>query len=438
MRRPHVRRTRERARAAGGHPRASRPRRAPALRHARRRRGRRQDEPRRRVPRAGRCRAGALVAGPVPIVRPREHLSAARRRSSGPASSSAPTTRPRSRPNAWGTATTCARCSGSRPRRELQPWEAKTRLTQAWIAFLEELAQDGPVVVVVEDVHWAEDPLLELLAVTAREASGPLLLLATARPELTGRAQPWSEGNANVSRIWLEPLSRDEAERMLDELAGGLPASGQGGDPAARRGQPVLRRGGAAVLGRPGRCSAAPRAARPPSTFPAGSTCPRPSRPSSPRASTCCPRSRSTRCRPHRWSGGRSGRARCASWWPRRRRASSCSRQRDFVRRRRRSSLEAEREHLFKHELTRDVAYRSLPTRQARAAACGLRRVARAPRRRHRPARRAARAPLRRGGRAGVCRGRLGPGPERPRGASRAAPSAGCAAPASRRATVTR
>ena len=47
--------------------------------------------------------------------------------------------------------------------------------------------------------------------------------------------------------------------------------------------------------------------------------------------------------------------------------------ERDFVRRRRRSSLADEREHVFKHELTRDVAYRSLTDLPARAAARGLR-----------------------------------------------------------------
>ena len=113
---------------------------------------------------------------------------------------------------------------GLAPESELTPWEAKAQLTQAWIALLEELTEDDAAVVVIEDVHWAENPLLELLAVTAREASGPLLLVATARPELTGRAQPWTEGNRNLSRLWLEPLSRDETELMLDGLTGGLPA----------------------------------------------------------------------------------------------------------------------------------------------------------------------------------------------------------------------
>ena len=252
------------------------------------------------------------------------------------------------------------------PEAERQPWEAKTRLTQAWIALLDEMTQDGPVSVVVEDLHWAEDPLLELLAVTAREASGPLLLLGTARPELMGRTQPWTQGNANVSRVRLEPLSPDEAERMLDGLAGGLPPRVKDAILQPAEGNPFfveevmqswIDRG---VLRRSTNGSTAvdlPRRVDVPETVQAVIAARIDLLPALEKAAL---QAASVVGRTF-WEG--AVRELLAAATPR----FGLLEDRDFVRRRRHSSLEAEREYLFKHELTRDVAYRSLPApRRAR------------------------------------------------------------------------
>ena len=255
---------------------------------------------------------------------------------------------------------------GLAPAAELQPWEAKAGLVQAWIEFLEQMTQDGPVTVVVEDLHWAEDPLLELLAVTAREASGPLLVLGTARPELTGRTQPWIQGNANVSRLWLEPLSPGEAEQMLDELAGRLPARVKAAILQPAEGNPFfveevlqswIDRG---ALRRTDRGSTAvdlPRRAGVPETIQAVIAARIDLLPALEKnalqAASVVGRSF--------WEG--AVRELVAAATP----SFGLLEERDFIRRRRRSSLEDEREHLFKHELIRDVAYGSLPTaRRAR------------------------------------------------------------------------
>ena len=60
----------------------------------------------------------------------------------------------------------------------------------------------------MEDVHWAEAPLLELLERTIRDVRGPLLVVATARPELE-----WGGGRRHVTAIELEPLADEVAAR---------------------------------------------------------------------------------------------------------------------------------------------------------------------------------------------------------------------------------
>jgi DNA-binding SARP family transcriptional activator/class 3 adenylate cyclase/tetratricopeptide (TPR) repeat protein len=108
---------------------------------------------------------------------------------------------------------------------KLHPWEARERLREAWVDLLEDFAREGPAAVVVEDLHWADDALLELLEQATAEVGGPLLLIATARPELLGQRPGWGAGRRNASRLWLEPLPSADASRMLEQLAGDLPGA---------------------------------------------------------------------------------------------------------------------------------------------------------------------------------------------------------------------
>ncbi|MBA2460654.1 MAG: AAA family ATPase [Actinobacteria bacterium] len=101
---------------------------------------------------------------------------------------------------------------------ELHPLAVRDRLHEAWVELLTELAAEQPVVVFVEDLHWAEEPLLDLLERAARDVRGPLLVIATARPELLDRRPAWGGGRRNASLVWLDALSPAESEAMLDEL----------------------------------------------------------------------------------------------------------------------------------------------------------------------------------------------------------------------------
>ncbi|MDP9387068.1 MAG: AAA family ATPase, partial [Actinomycetota bacterium] len=107
--------------------------------------------------------------------------------------------------------------------------------------FLEALARDRPLCLVVEDVHWADDALLDLLQAIARRTRGvPLVIVTLARPELIDRRRDWGGGLAAFTSIPLEPLDAASTRVLVAELgkAHGLPdavladiAAKSGGNP---------------------------------------------------------------------------------------------------------------------------------------------------------------------------------------------------------------
>jgi class 3 adenylate cyclase/tetratricopeptide (TPR) repeat protein len=89
----------------------------------------------------------------------------------------------------------------------------------AWRRFLEAIAGDGPAVVVVEDLHWADPALLDFLSYFAEWAEGvPLLLLCTARPELFENRESWGVGTRNAHTINLTRLSEQETGELVQGL----------------------------------------------------------------------------------------------------------------------------------------------------------------------------------------------------------------------------
>ena len=105
----------------------------------------------------------------------------------------------------------------------LHPLAVRDRFQDAWAEFLSAAAADRPVVLLIEDIHWAEDQLLDLLEHVLANAGGSLLLVVTARQELLERRPGWGT-RASGERLELEPLSPDDSVLMLDALlSGGLP-----------------------------------------------------------------------------------------------------------------------------------------------------------------------------------------------------------------------
>src|SRR5437870_6354009 len=101
---------------------------------------------------------------------------------------------------------------------DLHPLAARDRLHEAWIAFLSELATERPVVLLVEDLHWAEDPLLDLLERLARDVAGPLLVVAKARPDFVDRRSAWGSTRIDATTLWLDPLSSTDAAELVERL----------------------------------------------------------------------------------------------------------------------------------------------------------------------------------------------------------------------------
>jgi tetratricopeptide (TPR) repeat protein len=102
-----------------------------------------------------------------------------------------------------------ARRQGTVPADEL-PWVVRR--------FLSNVARQQPVVILIEDVHWAEPALLELVEHVAEwTTDSPLMLVCTARPELLDDRPDWGEGTKDI-RIVLDPLSPEASHTLVDGL----------------------------------------------------------------------------------------------------------------------------------------------------------------------------------------------------------------------------
>jgi class 3 adenylate cyclase len=98
---------------------------------------------------------------------------------------------------------------------------ARDDLFDAWRGYLELIARRAPLVLVLEDIHWADEGLLDFIEFLARWAEAPIMILCLARHELLERRPAWAGGLPNAASIVLEPLDASESERLLEALLGG-------------------------------------------------------------------------------------------------------------------------------------------------------------------------------------------------------------------------
>jgi class 3 adenylate cyclase/tetratricopeptide (TPR) repeat protein len=230
----------------------------------------------------------------------------------------------------------------------------------AWRRFFEAVADHEPLVLVFEDLHWADEALLDFIDYLVEWASEvPLLVLATTRPELLDARPGWGGGKANSATVSLSPLSDRETAQLIAALLERtlLPAETQsvlleraGGNPlyAEQFARMLLERGSVDDRGLPesvqgiiaARLDALPAeekemlqdAAVLGKVF---------------------------------WLGAVAATAGTERWTTEERLHSL--ERKEFVRRARRSSVGSETEYSFRHLLVRDVAYGQIP-RSARSA----------------------------------------------------------------------
>jgi class 3 adenylate cyclase/tetratricopeptide (TPR) repeat protein len=96
------------------------------------------------------------------------------------------------------------------PNAEETPW--------AFRRLFEAIARRGPLVVVLEDLHWAAPPLLDLVEYLLGWLEGPVLLVCVARSDLVELRPAWLNPRPNADSLVLQPLDAEEAESLLDGL----------------------------------------------------------------------------------------------------------------------------------------------------------------------------------------------------------------------------
>jgi class 3 adenylate cyclase/tetratricopeptide (TPR) repeat protein len=114
------------------------------------------------------------------------------------------------------------------PLRSMEPREVADEIARAWPRFAAGLTSRAPAIFVVEDLHWAEDQLLDMLERLLARTDGPLLVIATARPEFAEVRPGFVGGREDASSISLRPLTEVQGELLVAgllseaELPGGL------------------------------------------------------------------------------------------------------------------------------------------------------------------------------------------------------------------------
>lgn len=98
------------------------------------------------------------------------------------------------------------------------PRETFRRLLDGWRRLLGRYAERRPVVVVLEDLHWADQTMLEVLDDLVSHLKGPVFFVCPTRPELIDAQPGWIAGLRNYTSLTLDPLSDEESRRFISLL----------------------------------------------------------------------------------------------------------------------------------------------------------------------------------------------------------------------------
>ncbi len=98
------------------------------------------------------------------------------------------------------------------------PQQVRARLFSAVRTLVEAAGRERPVVFAIEDIHWADEGMLDLIEYLARWVRGPVLMVCLARDELLDRRPGWGGGRRNATTIALEPLEPTGARELVQAL----------------------------------------------------------------------------------------------------------------------------------------------------------------------------------------------------------------------------
>ncbi len=102
----------------------------------------------------------------------------------------------------------------------VDPGQLRRRLFETWQVLIGVLAAQQPVILALEDIHWADDGVLDLVeSIGESIESAPLFLVCLGRPELRERRAAWAGGGRNATTIDLKPLRPREAEELVAHLS---------------------------------------------------------------------------------------------------------------------------------------------------------------------------------------------------------------------------
>jgi tetratricopeptide (TPR) repeat protein len=97
----------------------------------------------------------------------------------------------------------------------LDPKDVRAEVHTAWRSFFTALGGREPVVAVIEDIHWADPALLDLLEELADRVQGAVVLICPSRPELAATRPGWGGGRRNTTAIALDPLTATESHELI-------------------------------------------------------------------------------------------------------------------------------------------------------------------------------------------------------------------------------
>jgi class 3 adenylate cyclase/tetratricopeptide (TPR) repeat protein len=97
-------------------------------------------------------------------------------------------------------------------------------LFAAWRLFFERVSEERPVVLVFEDMQWADEALLDFIEYLLEwSRNNPIFVIVLARPELIDRRPTWGSGSRNATLLSLEPLATETMQELMAGLVPGLP-----------------------------------------------------------------------------------------------------------------------------------------------------------------------------------------------------------------------